>query len=167
VQFLLVACTMESPPLRRKLVLYFDVNETLMVGDPAGGDSFEDCLNKMICKNAFVRLKSPLPNEHHTPSLDDYEWHDGTPLSPTAPPPPLLTAFEWPEGCHQAYSIPCFKQFSKHFTESPSPGIIYRPLYEELKQALSVAASCSESVDSRLTHNHDAGFFLVRNRHIA
>ena len=41
-----------------KLVLHFDVNETIMVGDPAGGDTFEDCLNKMIAKNAFVRARS-------------------------------------------------------------------------------------------------------------
>ena len=41
-----------------KLVLHFDVNETIMVGDPAGGDTFEDCLNKMIAKNAFVRARA-------------------------------------------------------------------------------------------------------------
>jgi hypothetical protein len=42
----------------RKLVLHFDVNETIMVGDPAGGDSSEDCLNKMICKSTFVQPRS-------------------------------------------------------------------------------------------------------------
>lgn len=27
--------------MKRKLILHFDVNETILVGDPAGGDSFE------------------------------------------------------------------------------------------------------------------------------
>ena len=40
--------------LEPKLVLHFDVNETLMVGDPAGGDSFGESLNKVICKSAFL-----------------------------------------------------------------------------------------------------------------
>jgi hypothetical protein len=36
------------------LFLHFDVNETILIGDPAGGDSVDDCLNKVIAKNAFV-----------------------------------------------------------------------------------------------------------------
>ncbi len=39
-----------------RLVLHFDVNETIMVGDPAGGDSFEESLNKIVSKSAIVRL---------------------------------------------------------------------------------------------------------------
>ena len=34
-----------------KLVLHFDVNETILLVDDAGGDTFENCLNKTICKN--------------------------------------------------------------------------------------------------------------------
>ncbi len=30
-----------------KLVLHFDINETILVGDDAGGDTVEDCLNKV------------------------------------------------------------------------------------------------------------------------
>jgi len=30
-----------------KLVLHFDINETILIGDEAGGDSVEDCLNKV------------------------------------------------------------------------------------------------------------------------
>ncbi|KAL9178435.1 hypothetical protein ACHAXT_003765, partial [Thalassiosira profunda] len=36
------------------LFLHFDVNETILIGDPAGGDSVEECLNKIIAKSAFV-----------------------------------------------------------------------------------------------------------------
>ena len=48
---------MQSPALyvKPKLILHFDVNETIMVGDPAGGDTLEDCLNKIVCKNAYVK----------------------------------------------------------------------------------------------------------------
>ncbi len=40
-----------GPP---KLVLHFDVNETILVGDDAGGDTFDDCLNKV--PRAVIRL---------------------------------------------------------------------------------------------------------------
>ena len=30
-----------------KLVLHFDINETILVGDDAGGDSVDDCFNKV------------------------------------------------------------------------------------------------------------------------
>ena len=36
------------------LFLHFDVNETILVGDPAGGDTVEECLDKIIAKSAFV-----------------------------------------------------------------------------------------------------------------
>lgn len=36
------------------LFLHFDINETILIGDPAGGDTVEECLNKIIAKSAFV-----------------------------------------------------------------------------------------------------------------
>ena len=30
-----------------RLVLHFDINETILIGDEAGGDSVHDCLNKV------------------------------------------------------------------------------------------------------------------------
>lgn len=36
------------------LFLHFDVNETILLGDPAGGDSVHECVNKIIAKSAFV-----------------------------------------------------------------------------------------------------------------
>ncbi|KAL3822622.1 hypothetical protein ACHAXA_006407 [Cyclostephanos tholiformis] len=41
------------------LFLHFDINETILVGDVAGGDTLEDCLNKIIAKCAFVSSSSP------------------------------------------------------------------------------------------------------------
>ena len=84
-----------------KLILHFDVNETIMVGDPAGGDTFEDCLNKMICKSAFVRAKAPGADPLTATHCGELLWWDGTPLEQDStrgsnrvgkagsPPPPL------------------------------------------------------------------------------
>jgi hypothetical protein len=33
--------TAENGSKKRKLILHFDVNETILVGDPAGGDSMD------------------------------------------------------------------------------------------------------------------------------
>jgi len=41
----------QTPP---HLFLHFDVNETILLGDPAGGDSVHECVNKIIAKSAFV-----------------------------------------------------------------------------------------------------------------
>ena len=118
-----------------KLVLHFDVNETVMVGDPAGGDTFEDCLNKIICKNAFVRSANGTdPLAASSPS--EIVWWDGTPLSSEVAPA-LLSAWEWPSGCVPFYKIEKLKkQFAKRFTEADCPGRAYRPLWEELEQML-------------------------------
>ena len=34
------------------------LNETILLGDVAGGDSFEDGINKCIAKNAIVNLNN-------------------------------------------------------------------------------------------------------------
>ena len=52
---------------RIRLALHFDVNETIMVGDPAGGDTFDDSLNKILAKSAFVRPAPGMPED--TPLL--------------------------------------------------------------------------------------------------
>ena len=44
-----------------RLVLHFDVNETIMVADPAGGDSFEDVLNKMLAKRRSCDERTAAP----------------------------------------------------------------------------------------------------------
>ena len=38
-----------------RLVLHFDLNETIMVTDAAGGDDFNACLNKMVAKSVFLK----------------------------------------------------------------------------------------------------------------
>eukprot|EP00804_Cyclotella_cryptica_P028436 CCRYP_014206-RA/>CCRYP_014206-RA protein AED:0.01 eAED:0.01 QI:145/1/1/1/0.5/0.33/3/2287/550 len=48
------------------LFLHFDVNETILIGDPAGGDTVTECLNKIIAKSAFVSMAVPeVDAKHH------------------------------------------------------------------------------------------------------
>ena len=65
----------------KKLVLHFDVNETIMVSD-AAGDTLEDCVNRIVCKCAFVRLKDGGSAEHalECADLSALEWMNGVPI---------------------------------------------------------------------------------------
>mmetsp|Transcript_29794 Transcript_29794/g.43934 ORF Transcript_29794/g.43934 Transcript_29794/m.43934 type:complete len:447 (+) Transcript_29794:124-1464(+) len=110
-----------------KLVLHFDVNETILCDDPAAGDSFEECLNKIICKSAFVKkVHGELPEV----------WLDGSPIDGEHPPP-LCTTWVWPEGTVPYYhASDAARGQAKTFTEDGSPGAAYRPVFEKLKEAL-------------------------------
>lgn len=130
-----------------KLILHFDVNETILVGDPTGGDTFEDCLNKIISKSAFVRCKDGTDPLAAT-SLSQLLWRDGSPLgayrteqegaaADTVGPPALLSEWRWPEGCAPFYKIAKRCQYdARRFTEPGEPGCGYRALYERLEVAL-------------------------------
>ncbi|CAE6932260.1 unnamed protein product, partial [Symbiodinium natans] len=114
----------------RKLVLHFDVNETIMVGDPAAAVDFGSSLNNIIAKATFV-------------SETGETWHDGSPLDPTlrsgGSVPPLVTGFDTPPGCDRCF-YRCRRDPSwpaNRLTEPGTPGAIYRPLYEELGESLS------------------------------
>jgi len=69
----------KRPPLPH-LFLHFDVNETILLGDPAGGDSVHECINKIIAKSAFVSTSGML-NDHHHRDADDS----------TTKQPPMIT----------------------------------------------------------------------------
>jgi hypothetical protein len=164
--------TMASIGASRKLILHFDVNETIMVGDPAGGDTFEESLNKCICKNAFIKLKDGVNYSSVNPAnggdqerWSNYTWHDGSPLDPKfrtgthSIPPPLITSFDAGDASNICvYKTPEFKSlFAKSFTEGDSPGVIYRDLYEKIESAMRIPEGCD--IDPRLTH--DGVHFLV------
>jgi hypothetical protein len=148
-----------------RLVLHFDVNETIMVGDPAGGDTFEESLNKIISKSAVVRCM-PIAEQAGGGRWPDWRWHDGSPLDPElramqglTQPPPLLEGFEFdqqPEGCVSFYKADELKRaFAKRFT-ADGPGVIYRGLYEQLERALR----CEPTMDKRLCHDGRHHFLL-------
>ena len=151
-------------PSMARLVLHFDVNETIMVGDPAGGDSFEESLNKIISKSAVVRCV-PIAEQAGGGRWPDWRWHDGSPLDPEVramqgltQPPPLLEGFEFdqqPEGCVSFYKADELKRaFAKRFT-ADGPGVIYRALYEQLERALRC-----DPMDKRLCHDGRHHFLL-------
>lgn len=124
------------------LCIHFDVNETIMLGDPAGGDSYEDSLHKILAKIAFVRPVPPTA-ARGPGRWSAWTWHDGSPLDPLvrdadAPIPPLLPdAFADPEGCVRFYNVPELKRaFAKSFAAEGSPGAIYAGTLEELRQAM-------------------------------
>ena len=85
---------------RRRLVLHFDVNETIMIGDPVSGIDFEGSLNNILAKVAIVR-RGPTGKD---------EWHNGSPLDISAHSavtqlPSLLYDFCLPEGCELYFDV--------------------------------------------------------------
>lgn len=123
--------------MTRKLILHFDLNETILVTDPAGGDSFSDCLNKAICKNVFVRNSGDLNH-----------WENGSINKPN-----LNTVWKWPEGCIPCYRVPHHKKHSKTFTEDGKPGRNLRPLYDDMLQNLQLSEEELSKADERLVLN--------------
>ena len=76
------ASARDLPPLlgriesQKRVVVHFDVNETIMMGDPAGGDTFEESINKAISKSAFVMKKK----EGGEREREILRWWNGLPV---------------------------------------------------------------------------------------
>lgn len=95
---------------KRKLVIHFDLNETIVVEDLAGGDSVNDCLNKILAKNALIKR-----NLTAAPKF----WWDCTEIMRSGweqkqIPPALFDGWQWPLDCESYYKA-C-KSKSKTFT---------------------------------------------------
>jgi hypothetical protein len=126
-------------------VLHFDVNETILVGDPAGGDTFEDSCNKVLAKSAAVRLAQD-------GSMLE-QWYDGSPIAPhcsssSSPPPPYL---DWtlPPGCGRYYEL-CAEDKRAVFADDGEAGAQYRPLRDQMVNRLAWPANALTAADSRL-----------------
>ena len=121
------------------LVLHFDVNETIMIGDPAGGDSFDDSLNKILAKSAFCRATGPL-GVNGACDVTPTAWHDGTPMADLPPAPPPLRpewTFDTPPGAAAFYKQPALKRgHAKQFADAGSPGAVYAAERERCRVAL-------------------------------
>lgn len=138
------------------LFLHFDVNETILLGDPAGGDSVHECINKIIAKSAFVSTigmndddntdaadtttteitikRSPSSgNICDTHDFEPKKWWNRMSIADdnnNNDPPPLYTGWEYPPNTCPYYRTK-YKSRAKEFTSS-SHGQVYRPLYDKL-----------------------------------
>ena len=120
------------------LVLHFDVNETIMIGDPAGGDTYDDSLNKILAKSAFCRATGPL-GKNGACDITPTAWHDGTPMAESPPAPPPLQpgwTFDTPPGAAAFYKQPALKRaHAKKFADAGSPGAVYAAQRERCRAA--------------------------------
>jgi len=160
-----------------KLVLHFDVNETIILSDIAGGDTFSDSLNKVLAKNAFVQI----PNEQqHNKPLNEIEplfWKDGTKLIDTlmmcddeeeqstnnnndeeegsnaavlmssSSSGILHTDWHWPEGCCPYYKT-SYKNHAKTFTEHH--GRQFKHIYNQMEMNMRIPKDLVANIDQRL-----------------
>ena len=134
-----------------RLVLHFDVNETILCCDPAGGDTFEDTLNKMIAKNALVRMDT---------ENDQVVWYDGTTPSLSGPSPPLNCSWVRPEGTTSYYQK--YRGQGSSFTEEGPPGQCYRHIYDELEKKMRWPKEhLDASQKNPLLHEDGAHHFLL------
>jgi hypothetical protein len=141
---------------KRHLVLHFDINETILVGDEAGGDSREDSLNKILAKSAFVQKPLLMDQQQQTTTLtdgsshEDWEpthWWNGERIRDHEQDyhsfmeksniPPLYTGWHWPEGCCPYYRTR-FKSRSKNFIQHH--GALYKDIYDEMNRRLQPRA---------------------------
>ena len=110
-----------------KLILHFDINQTLILEDKAGGDSFEDALNLIVCKSAFVRIKGgggTAQEAKEATSVDQLEWMNGHPIDGSAVDPNkvVCTGWDWPPGCVPFHRVALLKGVGRAFTEKGNPG---------------------------------------------
>lgn len=118
---------MKSPLATSKpLILHFDINETILLGDIAGGDSVEECLHKIIAKSAFVQVADGVTDlSQFVPT----HWWNGTPIASAEGAPDLWTKPHWPPHAAPYYRT-ALKQKSKTFLNHD--GAVYRPAMERL-----------------------------------
>eukprot|EP00986_Skeletonema_menzelii_P010990 scaffold5513_cov141-Skeletonema_menzelii.AAC.6 len=151
----------EKTKNKTHLFLHFDVNETILLGDPAGGDSVHECVNKIIAKSAFVstsgiddhqddptqpRIKrSPSSgNICDTHQFEPTHWWNGMSINDCdSAPPPLYTGWVIPPNTCPFYRTR-YKVHAKKFT-STLHGQVYRPLYEKL--CLKMGLDCAHADD--------------------
>ncbi|GMH55015.1 hypothetical protein TrST_g9759 [Triparma strigata] len=139
--FVVLAATMAS-----KIVLHFDVNETIILEDIAGGDTREMCLNKIIAKSAAV-----LPA-----AGGSWTWLDGTPLNDQTPQPvsSLSTTFELPPSAVPYYRVKSLKPNALNFT-THEHGSRFRGIYDDL-----VAKMTHGSLPEALSKDGNTHFVL-------
>lgn len=143
--------TIDKPKIPTRLVLHLDINETILLGDDAGGDSTSDSIQKMLAKSAFCQIPPNAENVDwdSTQEIEPTHWWDGQKIGHEKSIPPLYTGWKWPENCCPYYRTK-FRPYSKEFvaeaddTEKvpgqPHHGKIYKPIWEECNRLLRIPA---------------------------
>ena len=118
------------------LFLHFDINETILLGDDAGGDSCHESTQKMLAKSAFCRIPtSSVLSWENTQEIEPTHWWDGQEIGKETSMPPLYTGWKWPEKCCPYYRS-AYKRYAKSFTQEGNHGQIYGPLLDACEASL-------------------------------
>ena len=118
------------------LFLHFDINETILLGDDAGGDSRNESIEKMLAKSAFCQIPASSGNSwEDTHELEPTHWWDGQEIGKETSMPPLYTGWKWPKNCCPYYRT-AYKKHAKYFTEEGHHGQIYAPLLQACEASL-------------------------------
>mmetsp|Transcript_20025 Transcript_20025/g.49196 ORF Transcript_20025/g.49196 Transcript_20025/m.49196 type:complete len:468 (+) Transcript_20025:371-1774(+) len=151
-----------------RLVLHLDINETILLGDDAGGDSTSDSIQKMLAKSAFCQVPSNTDLDwDNTQQLEPTHWWDDQKIGQETSMPPLYTGWEWPPNTCPYYRTK-FQKYSKEFVSEsteeeavtkepghqPHHGKIYKPIWEECQRLLSSVDTSPAAQASMRRHPH-------------
>lgn len=155
-----------------RLIVHLDINETILLGDDAGGDSTSDSIQKMLAKSAFCKINDDASSNDwdSTQQLEPTHWWDGQEIGRETRMPPLYTGWEWPPNACPYYRTK-FKKYSKEFvgpsteadeaisnkeSQQPHHGKIYKPIWEECQKLLTTVdlASSTAAQASMKRHPH-------------
>ena len=128
----------DDSTFKTHLIVHFDINETILLGDQAGGDSLLDSWHKMFAKSAFCKIPDiDSGNEQGSTSWEETQnlrpthWWDGQEIGSETTTPPLYTGWEWPDRCCPYYRT-AYKEISKNFVDHH--GKVYRELFDKCQQ---------------------------------
>jgi len=164
-----------SIPIPTHLFLHLDINETILLGDDAGGDSRNESTHKMLAKSAFCRIPEQ-PNSKKTKRNDENEnenkdnrnswdntralepthWWDGQEIGRETSVPKLYTGFRWPDKCCPYYRT-AYKKHAKSFCSEGNHGRIYRPVLEACEAALATPSAVSSGTTGTWDHSGGGG----------
>lgn len=152
---------------KHRLVVHFDINETILVGDDAGGDTREDCIHKIIAKSAYVKIPFGYAGGSYedNSNLEPTEWWNGLLIREEYDEklalnrvPPLYTGWQWPPGCCPYYRT-AFKNRAKTFVNHH--GSLYKSTYLRVEELLPIPDSKPGNAFAVFAHMLPAFFETV------
>jgi hypothetical protein len=133
-----------------RLFVHFDINETILLGDEAGGDSRHDSVQKMLAKSAFVQLQGDVDWDS-TQKFMPTHWWDGQEMDNAKVVPSLYTGWKWPPDACPFYRTalkPKSQTFTQHYP-------VFQPILEACEKALArddASSSCATETASVRDH---------------